>query len=128
MKITQISWPYDVPEKLKKACGDDFETIRNQVQDGICHLYKFESDGVDLLMVTRGEETTRGRELVVVCIGGVGIKAAGQFLIDNALKAGFVSIRYHVQNPVTDRLYRQFGGKEIDRVYQVVPKGVNDGR
>jgi hypothetical protein len=124
MKVTRINWPYDVPEKLKKACSDDIETIRNQVQDGVSQLYKFESDDTDLLVVTRGEETPSGKELVIVCVAGQGMKDAGQILIDNASRLGFDSIRYHA-NEATHRLYSGygFGGAEVERVYKVALRG-----
>ncbi|MFD1385150.1 hypothetical protein ACFQ45_17505 [Rhodanobacter aciditrophus] len=124
MKVQRINWPLKVPEKLLTACGDDFKTIRNQVQDGIAHLYKLESDNTDLLVVTRGEETPSGREFVIVCVAGHGMKDAGQFLIDNASRLGFDSIRYHA-NEATHRLYSAygFGGDEIERVYKVALGG-----
>lgn len=125
MKIDRVSWPLNVPEKLKKACGDDFVTIRNQVQDGISHFYKFESEDTDLLIITRGEETPSGKELVIVCAAGEGMKEAGQVLIDNARRLGFDSIRYHASSEATHRLYSGygFGGVEVERVYKVALGG-----
>lgn len=128
MKVSRINWPYEVPEKLAKACGADLKTIRNQVQDGVSHLYKFASKDADLLVVTRGEETPSGKELVIVCVAGQGMKDAGQLLIDNARRLGFDSIRYHA-SAATHRLYSGygFGGVEVERVYKVALGG-NDGR
>ncbi|TBR44343.1 hypothetical protein CBF23_003230 [Marinomonas agarivorans] len=125
MKVTRMSWPYEVPEKLQKACANDFEEIRNQVQDGISHLYKLESDTADLFVVTRGEELSSGKkELVIVCAAGEGMKEAGRVLIDNAKRLGFDCIRYH-GNEALHRLYSSygFGGEEVERVYQVALVG-----
>lgn len=128
MIVNRVSWPVVVPEKLKKACGDDLEIIRNEVQDGVSHLYQIESENTDLIVITRGEETPAGKELVIVCVAGHGMKDAGQLLIDNARRLGFDSIRYHA-NEATNRLYRGygFGGVEVERVYKI-ELGGNDGR
>ena len=124
MKVSRINWPLDVPEKLISACDDDLCFIQKQVQDGICHLYKFESETADLLIVTRGEETQSRNELVIVCAAGHGMKEVGTLLIENAKRLGFDSIHYHC-NEAVQRLYSQFGfaGEEIERVYQVALRG-----
>jgi hypothetical protein len=121
MKVSLISWPYVVPDKLLKACGDDFKSIRNSVQDNESNLYHFQGDNTDLFMVIRSE----GSEMVVVCVGGEGIKEAGQYLIENAQKLGFTSIRYHAKNPAVHRLYSGygFGGEEVERVYKIALGG-----
>jgi hypothetical protein len=128
MKVERINWPYEVNEKLKKACGVDFVTIRNEVQDGVSHLYHFESELVDLMIVTRGEVTCNGKELVLVCIAGRGMKYAGQLLIDNALRLGFDSIRYHT-NQSTHKAGGGliFNAVEVERVYRVDLGDVKNG-
>jgi len=127
MKVTRISWPYphQMPEKLLKACGDDFASIRNQVQDGLAHLYLIEGENTHVWVVTRGEELPEGKELVIVCAAGYGMKDVGQLLIDNAKRLGFDSIRYH-GSEATHRLYSGygFGGVEVERVYKVALGGV----
>lgn len=124
MNVQRINWPLEVPEKLMKACGDSFKTIRNEVQDGICHLYRLEGQETEVLIVTRGEETPDGKELVIVCAAGHGMKEAGQLLIDNARSLGFDCIRYH-GSEATHRLYSGygFGGHEVERVYKVALGG-----
>jgi hypothetical protein len=127
MKIVRAVWPDVVPEKLLKACAGDVEIIENEVKEGISHLYKMESDNTDLFIVTRGEETKTGKELVIVCAAGHGMKDAGQILIDNARRLGFDSIRYHAKE-ATHRLYSNygFGGVEAERVYRISVGGCNE--
>lgn len=121
MIVQRVSWPVVVPDKLARACGDDLEAIKAEVMSGICHIYSIESDSANLLVVTRGEESPAGREFVIVCAAGRGMKDAGQFLIDNARRLGFDSIRYHAKSPAVHRLYSGFGfgGVEVERVYKV---------
>ena len=128
MKATRLDWPEIVPPKLEKACGDDMEIVAREVREGISHLYHIVGDGVDLLVVTRGEEYPNGKELVIVCVAGLGMEQVGQFLIDNARILGFDSIRYHCKNQAVQRLYQQYGfaGEEIERVYKVALGGSNE--
>jgi hypothetical protein len=121
MKVTQAKWSAETPKLLRGSCESYDETIKTQVERGACQLYHLESVGVDLWLVVRFEEYVEGNELVVLCVGGIGMREVGKFLIDTARNLGFQSIRYHASNPAVHRLYCRygFGGVEAERVYKV---------
>ncbi|MBJ7539251.1 hypothetical protein [Marinomonas transparens] len=121
MKATRKSWTEDTAKNLCGSCGEDVETIKKEVNEGVSHLYHLEGENVDLWVVTRGESFPEGSQLVILCVGGKGMKEVGPFLIDQARAFGFASIRYHTKNPAVHRLYcgYGFGGVEQERVYKV---------
>lgn len=127
IEAKRIDWPKRCPAKLRAACKTDFEIIKEQVESGISHLYKVTSEKTSMYLVTRGELTPIGKALVVVCVGGSGIKDTGDLVIQEAKRLGFDYVRYHCTK-AAHRLYAMngFGGEEIERVYHI-PLGVSDG-
>lgn len=121
MKITALNWTAQTDRDIAQAAGADLPLIRGQVKAGEADLYRLESDQTDLLVVARGESTVTGKELVIVCVQGRGMKDAGPVLIEAAKREGFESIRYHCENPAVQRLYQRYGfaGYEAERVYKI---------
>lgn len=121
MKITALNWTAQTDRDIAQAAGADLPLIRDQVKAGEADLYRLESDQTDLLVVARGESTVTGKELVIVCVQGRGMKDAGPALIEAAKQQEFESIRYHCENPAVQRLYQRYGfaGYEAERVYKI---------
>lgn len=119
--ITQRQWSESSPKDLRGSCLDDVADIRQQVETGRAHLYHITGNDVDVWAVTRGEEVAGRSELVICCVGGHGMKAAGEALKKAALESGFQTIRYHTRNQAVQRLYQQYGfaGSEVERVYRI---------
>lgn len=121
MKITALDWTAQTDRDIAQAAGADLPLIRDQVKAGEADLYRLESDQTDLLVVARGESNVTGKELVIVCVQGRGMKDAGPALIEAAKRQEFESIRYHCENPAVQRLYQRYGfaGYEAERVYKI---------
>ncbi len=121
IKIIKSPWLESTPKDLRGSCGEDTEIIKASVESGAAHLYHMIGGGVDLWVVTRGEESSCGLELVVCCVGGFGMKKAGEAIKSVAIQNGFNSIRYHSKNAAVQRLYEKYGiaGVELERVYRV---------
>lgn len=121
IKIIQCLWSDSTPSDLRGSCGEDTEIIKASVESGAAHLYHLVGGGVDIWVVTRGEEAAHGLELVVCCVGGSGMKKAGEALKFMAIQNGFNSIRYHSKNAAVQRLYQKYGiaGVELERVYRL---------
>ncbi len=122
--MTQIimkKWSENTPNDLRGSCVEDVELIRADVEKGLAHLYQIVGKGVCVWAVTRTEAISGGTELVVMCVGGKGMKKAGEALIDAAKRNGFISIRYHSRNDAIPRLYSMYGfmGEELERVYRL---------
>lgn len=121
MKIKALSWTKQTDRDIAQAAGADLPLIREQVKAGQADLYHLESDHTDLLVVARSETAVTGKELVIVCVQGQGMKDAGPVLMDAAKRQGFKTIRYHCENPAVQRLYQRYGfaGYEAERVYKI---------
>ena len=121
IKIIQCPWSDSTPSDLRGSCGEDTEIIKASVESGAAHLYHMIGGGVDIWVVTRGEEAAHGLELVVCCVGGSGMNKAGEALKFMAIQNGFNSIRYHSKNAAVQRLYEKYGiaGVELERVYRL---------
>lgn len=121
IKIIKSPWLESTPKDLRGSCGADTEIIKASVENGAAHLYHMIGGGVDLWVVTRGEEAAHGLELVVCCVGGSGMKKAGEAIKSVAIQNGFNSIRYHSKNAAVQRLYEKYGiaGVELERVYRL---------
>ena len=128
--MTQIimkKWSANTPNDLRGSCMEDVELIRSDVEKGLAHLYQIVDKGVSVWAVTRTEAINGGTELVVMCVGGKGMKKAGKALINAAKRNGFISIRYHSRNEAIPRLYSMYGfmGQEVERVYRLpISEGV----
>lgn len=121
IQITESPWLDSTPRDLRGSCGADVEIIKSNVQAGMANLYHLTGNGVDVWAVTRGEDAAYGKEFVVCCVGGRGMRLAGHALKEAAIQSGFNSIRYHTKNAAVQRLYKRFGfaGNEVERVYRL---------
>ena len=121
IKIIESPWLDSTPNDLRGSCGEDTPIIKANVENGRAFLYHLVGEGVDVWAVTRGEDAAHGKELVVCCVGGRGMKKAGAALKEAAIKGGFNSIRYHSKNAAVQRLYESYGfaGVELERVYRL---------
>jgi len=122
--MTQIimeKWSESTLSDLRDSCSDDVDFIRTDVEKGLAHLYHIVDKGVSVWAVTRTEAIKGGTELVVMCVGGKGMRKAGKALIAAGKKNGFISIRYHTKNEAVARLYSMYGfmGHELERVYRL---------
>lgn len=126
IKIIQRPWSDSTPSDLRGSCLDDVAQIRAEVEAGKSHLYHITGESVDVWAVTRGEVVGQKAELVVCCVGGVGMQAAGVALKKAAIEQGFQSIRYHSHKPSVQKLYEKYGfaGQEVERVYRIDLGGV----
>ena len=121
IKIIKSPWLKSTPKDLRGSCGEDTEIIKASVESGAAELHHIFGGGVNIWVVTRGEEAAHGLELVVCCVGGSGMKKAGEAIKSVAIQNGFNSIRYHSKNAAVQRLYEKYGiaGVELERVYRV---------
>lgn len=121
MNIAKLEWTEQTDRDIAQAAGADLPLIRDQVKAGLAQLYRLQSQNTDLLVVARGETAVTGKELVIVCVQGKGMKDAGPALMEAAKRRGFETIRYHCENPAVQRLYQRYGfaGFEAERVYKI---------
>lgn len=126
IKIKQCPWSDKTPKDLRGSCLNDVAQIRAEVEAGKSHLYHITGERVDVWAVTRGEVAGQKMELVICCVGGVGMGAAGVALKKAAAEQGFQTIRYHTHKPSIQKLYEKYGfaGKEVERVYRIELGGV----
>jgi hypothetical protein len=119
--INRRPWANDTFKKLRGSYDEDAAQIERDVKTGKKHLYQISGKGVDVWAVVKAESSGKGHQLVVCCVGGVGMKEAGNVLMKSAKKQGFESIRYHIKNAAVQRLYSMYGfaGKELERVYKI---------
>lgn len=80
----------DIDRVAVAACGDD-ATLSAEINAGIAEF--FELGGC--AFVVRAEQTTRGKEIVICCVEGKGLRAAIRRLVADARQMGFEYLRYH---------------------------------
>ena len=84
-------------DMLADALGDDLRTIISEVEQGISELYSW--GGGEFYTVLRAENTSNGRELVIVGAAGKNSMSYLTEIHKRAKKGGFKSIRLHTLKP-----------------------------
>lgn len=76
---------------VQRAAGSDSAEIAAEIAAGTAEFFTLGA----LHIVTRAEITTRGRELVIVCIEGADIIKPIRLLVKVARELGYQFLRYH---------------------------------
>lgn len=116
---------------ISQAAGSDLNYLAAELNRGGCEFFKCGGCAV----LVRTEQTDRGRELVICCVEGKGLKPALQRVITDARKQGFESLRYHMKSRIRAvAAARLFGlpaiaHTEPDNLYMTINlKGCSDGQ
>lgn len=83
------------------SVGNDADALQAEISAGLCDFFTLGGTHY----VVRGEITSRGKEFVICCAEGAGLKRSVKALISHAKHVNFDFIRYH---PKTDRAGRAF--------------------
>lgn len=111
MKARRLWWSAEVEAVLLPVLRDDLQLLRQQVRAGIAEVWQLEG----LHLLTRIEN----KELVVCCAVGEGLDRLSPFIQAAAKNKGCETIRYHSQRPALARLLKEYGFKEVERIYQM---------
>lgn len=101
--------------KVARAAGADFHALRERVKNGEAEFFKLGR----CHFVTCEEVSASGRELVVLCAEGKGVKQSASVLYDLARKGRFDSIRFHTKHKGISRLISHLPFKPVETVYKL---------
>ncbi|MGH1438591.1 MAG: hypothetical protein ACRBBR_00660 [Cellvibrionaceae bacterium] len=106
----RVGW-LDVREHLLDTFGGDEEAVRLDVEEGISTCWQINN----IYMITRRE----GKTLIIVCIGGEGMREVAQMIIEAAKKSGCTDIRYHTARKGMGRILEKFGAELEECIYRI---------
>lgn len=99
---------------VKKSVGNDAAILRHQIKKRIAEFFSLDR----CHYVTRAEITTRGKELVICCAEGKGLKDTVRALIANAAKLGFDYVRYHPKTARAGAAMARIAGETVTVVQE----------
>lgn len=117
MRFQRLTWQQIAPY-VGISCGDAVADIAAEVQAGQAEAWRLNSGMA--YMVTRIEEASQGRELVVIAFEGRNLRHLVPGIISQARAVGCRSIRYHTTRRGLERMLRAFGFGEAERVHRAV--------
>ena len=115
VKFERQQWSQEAAEGLGETLRDCEDLLREQVESGAAELWRVEDHS---WMITRTEYFPNRRpELVVCCYKGEDLNRVTQAILENALKQGFGSIRYHTRRKGLNRLVQDLGFEFMESIY-----------
>lgn len=97
---------------VRRSVGNDAALLRSQIQRKKAEFFSLDN----CHFVTRSEITTRGKELVICCAEGKGLKGPVRALIANAKKLGFEFLRYHPKSRAAGLAMARVAGVKVSEV------------
>lgn len=88
------------------SVGSDAELIRARILTGECDFFTLD----DTAFVVKGEVTTRGREFVICCAEGKGLRRTIRAIHEHAKRQRFDFVRYHPKTPSAGRALAKMAG------------------
>lgn len=113
-EVERCAWSDDAHLALIKTISeDDNEWIQKEIEKDIAQLWKV--NGGELWAVTRGEWD----ELVLCCVAGNGLHDFMPYLINQARKQGFKSMRCQTNRKGLIKMLERYGVRQREVVLEL---------
>ena len=113
MKV--VSVPHSKLKLIEKAAGEEYADTVEMVKSGKAEFFMLGR----CYFVTWADHRKQGKELVVGCAEGKGIKAATRELYRLAKLKGFHSVRFHTSRKGLSRLLSEMPFREVETIYRM---------
>ncbi len=111
--VERAVWSADAEQGLSLTLQQDLQWMRQEVEKGIAQLWRINQGA--LWVVTRGELD----ELVLCCVQGKGLHDFMPFLINQARKQGFKTMRCHTDRKGLLRALQRYGVRQREVVLEL---------